>query len=184
MSLFLCIVWKKHSINNFTSLYVASSFPSTTYCRDNFLSISEPPFEKTILSLLGDLDTLWEDESSTNSWVHLWTGSFIGFPWLPCQCWSCSLLLNYASCESSHFAFFLFQDCFSCSESLHFCMNFRISLSTSAWKRKFFLYFDMDSIEPIDQYWEYCHVNDIKFSTMNTSCVSVYLGLIYFNDVL
>ena len=63
-------------------------------------------------------------------------------------------------------------------------MNFRISLSTSAWKRKFYLYFDMDSIEPIDQYWGYCHANDIQSSTMNTSCVSIYLGLIYFNDVL
>ena len=62
-------------------------------------------------------------------------------------------------------------------------MNFAISLSISAWKRKFFLYFDMDSIEHIDQYWEYCHVNDIKSSTMNISCVSIYLGLIYFNDV-
>ena len=31
---------------------------------------------------------------------------------------------------------FLFQDCFGCSESLHFHMNFRISLSTSAWKKK------------------------------------------------
>ena len=41
----------------------------------------------------------------------------------------------------------------------------------------------MDSIEHIDQYWEYCHVNDIKSSTMNISCVSIYLGLIYFNDV-
>ena len=47
-----------------------------------------------------------------------------------------------------------------------------------------FLYFDMDSIEPIDQYWEYCHVNDIKSSTMNICCLSIYLGLIYFNDVL
>ena len=48
------------------------------------------------------------------------------------------MLLNSVSCESSHFAFSLFQDCFSCSESLRFCMNFRISLSTSAWKMKLF----------------------------------------------
>ena len=86
------------------------------------------------------------------SWVTLTqTPGFISglavllFSWFPCHCRPCSLLLNYTACESSHFAFFLSrffsQDCFSCSESLHFCMNFAISLSISAWKRKFFFFY-------------------------------------------
>ena len=80
-------------------------------------------------------------------------------------------------CESSNFIL-LFQDGFDCSGSLALPQNFRIRLSVSA--------VDEYSVQSVDQFGEYCHLNNLEFSDHEHG-MPFYLfmsSLISFSDVL
>lgn len=75
--------------------------------------------------------------------------------------------------ESSSFVL-LFQDCSGYSGSLEspyeiwdHCVNF---YKETTWDS------DRDHIEFIDQFQEYCHVNNLVFQPMNMGCFPIYLG--------
>ena len=66
---------------------------------------------------------------------------------------------------SSTLVFFFFFKIVSANLSLlNFLMNFRIILSISA-KKKGSWNLDSDQVESVDQFREYCHLNDIVFQS-------------------
>ena len=75
--------------------------------------------------------------------------------------------------------FFIFFKIALCiSVSMNFLVNFRISLSISAKKRRWD--FDRDWVEFIDQLVEYCHPKDRVFWSMNMGYLCIYLDINFF----
>lgn len=147
--------------------------------------LSAPVVEKTIFPIffLIQLSGIFvEYQLTINVTVH-----FMALNSIPLVCMSFFLtnttLLNYCDrvmsdigkCESSKGA--IFHNCFGCSKSPVFQYEFYDSLlnlyNKSSWN------FDRDHIESIDQFEEYCHLNNIESPNPQTWIFfSMYLNLL------
>ena len=73
----------------------------------------------------------------------------------------------------------LFNVVFDIPDPLCFYMNFRISLSVAAKKKKKGRWdFDSDCTDSVDQLDKFCHLTNIIFLAMNQRCHYIHLGLL------
>lgn len=73
--------------------------------------------------------------------------------------------------------FYFFQDCFSSLRSPDFYVNFSINLSISAKKKKKAVGILRNYIDLLDQFREYCRLNNFVFNSVNMERLPVCLDL-------
>lgn len=90
----------------------------------------------------------------------------------------CSFVISFETGKSTSYKLLnLLEDCFEYSVSMSFHIN--INLSVSAKKKKNSSWdFERDWVEHIDQFVEYCHLNNSAFWSTNMGCFSIYVDIL------